>query len=116
MSEQHWFSGMLRFFFVSSGEGKTNGESSVVLVRAGDFDQAFRRLLEIGKSRETSYKNAFGHDVRIVFVEVATLDMIRVDTLDGAEVYSEFTGERDPAITFDTPVDPARSQPGHTGI
>ena len=116
MSKQHWFSATLRFYTVVADVGKIGGEDSVFLVRAEDFKAAFRKFLAVGKKTEKSYKNAFGKEVRVRFVEIVTIDQIDEDDLDGAEVISLSISDEDPAITFSSPLDPDKSRPTHTGI
>ena len=116
MTQQNWYSATLRFYSLSSANGRIGGEESVFLVQAIDFDHAFEKFLEVGRQRETSFENYLGHEVRVKFIEIAFLDMIQSETLDGAEVTSKLLTQEDPSFTFDTPVDPAKSQPEHTGI
>ena len=90
-------------------------EESTVLLRAGDFDCAFERALEIGRGRENEYQNGFGKRVRWVFTDVLSLDIVHAESLDGAEVHSNLT-ERDPAdpMSIDQEFSPELSSPSQT--
>jgi hypothetical protein len=89
----------------------------IFIFRAKEFQDAFTRALELGRQTEEEYLNAYHERVRWRLKEVISLDMIRRESLDGAEVYSEsFEVPADQHIPFDTEFHPEQSQPGHTGI
>jgi hypothetical protein len=111
MSDENWYSATLRFFTLTASGGKRKMEDSVYLVRAEDFDDAFRKFLEVERRSETTYKNHLGEEVRHRLVEITTLDIIRSDNLDGVEVACTPVFEADPKITFDTAFDPEHSDP-----
>lgn len=114
MSDENWYSATLRFFTIVSSDGKLKEEDSVYLLRAPDFRDAFVKFLELGRKNETTYKNHLNEEIRHRFVEITTLDIIRSDDLDGAEVACTPILKADPAITFDTVFDPAKSDPTHS--
>ena len=116
MTKQYWFSATLRFYLVSSAEGRIGGEDSVFRVSATDWDKAFQKFLAVGRREETSYKNYLGHEIRQRFVGVMIMDRVGDVDLDGVEVSCMPLLEEDPTITFETPLDPATSVPEHCGI
>lgn len=108
-----WYSAMLCFLYINSVRGQVLQDDCIFLVRARSFEGAFKKFLLVGRQKETSYKNDEGHDVKVVLAEILTIDKIP-DDLDGAEVHSDLQEIEDPEITFETPIDPARSKPGQT--
>ncbi len=88
---------------------------SVHVFRAEDYDDAQARALSIGRSHEQEYNNHEEMLVRWRFKEIVSLDAIKPDDLDGAEVYSEpFELEDDERIPFDTVFHPEDSEPTST--
>lgn len=106
---------MLRFVCLVEPDGATLYQESLYTFRAEDFENAFRRVIEIGKSKEREYYNAEHQRVVWRFKEIVTIDIMSADTLDGAEVYSKFVdlvpGE---AIPFDAEFHPEQSKPTQT--
>jgi hypothetical protein len=94
---------------------KTNTWDEIVITfRARDFDHAFDRALEIGRSHEAEYRNAYDQRVRWALVEVETLDRVG-RRLDGAEVASRLKSRRSKkAIPFGTRFHPEKSEPGQS--
>ena len=83
----------------------------VVVFRAPDFDQAFAKLLEIGRSHETEYLNSEQQKVRWALVRVEGLDLVG-KRIDGTEVASQLSRRRSKkAIPFHTRFYPERSRP-----
>jgi hypothetical protein len=115
--EPSWFSASLRRICLIEGSGAVDAWDEVFLQRASDWDKAFERALEIGKGREETYTNADGASVVSRFAEVVTLDEIRTNQLDGAEVFSSVahvpTGNN---TTSEHVFNPEESTPGSTGI
>ena len=108
-----WFSARVRLVAFAEGRGATHQMECIHVFRGADWDAAFQRALELGRSHEEEYVNADGALVRWRLAEVVSLDMLRSDDLDGAEVYSEISdippgGERSAEIA------PERSQPTQT--
>jgi len=86
----------------------------VVTFRARDFDHAFARALEIGRSHETEYLNSDHRKVRWAFVRVENLDHVG-KRLDGAEVASRLARRRSKtAIPFGTQFRPEDSTPAQS--
>lgn len=90
-------------------------DDSVLLLRAADHDDAFRRALELGRESEESYYNADGEEVCWVFTEILTLDEIAGEDLDGKEFLSEMT-ELEDGLGGDhrAPPKPEQSKPETT--
>ncbi len=86
----------------------------VHVFRAGDWDAAFRRALELGRLHEEEYQNEAGEAVRWVLAEVISLDRVRSASLDGAEVYSEITEVEPSGSNRPTLVSPELSEPTQT--
>jgi hypothetical protein len=87
----NFYSARLLFVcLVDDGKPKKKNmyDDSVVAFRAQDFDDAFRRAVEIGKAREHSYLSPDGHKVRWALVEILNLDWVG-RKIDGAEVASK---------------------------
>lgn len=112
---ENWYSGTLRFFFLSSAKGRIAYEDCVYLVHATSFKAAFNKFLAAGRRYETSFTNEYGHEVRIRLAAILTWDRID-DDLDGAQITSQIIDDDDPRITFDTPLHPENSRPEHTGV
>jgi hypothetical protein len=88
---------------------------SIYVFRSADFQTAFKRALDLGKSQERSYLNADQKRMIWKLAEIVSLDMIAAESLDGVEVYSEpvelAPGE---AFPLDVALHPERSQPTQT--
>jgi hypothetical protein len=113
MSGDHWFSATLRFFIVSSAEGKLRVEDSIFLARAVDFDSAFRKFVKIGQTNETAYQNVHDDQIKKRFAAITTLDLLP-DDLKGAEVNSMPIFETDKDFGLDDPLNPESSEPTQT--
>ena len=50
MSDQDWYSGLLRFVFLNADRGKVMRNDCVFLVRAESFDDAFAKLVARGST------------------------------------------------------------------
>lgn len=71
----------------------------------------------VGRSLETTYENRDGLEVRWRLVEVMTLDRLRAENADGAEVYSEPVElPAGVVIGFDEAFVPEESKPEQTGV
>ena len=116
MSNRRWYSGTLRFFTVTADNGRVDGEDSIYLVRALNWEDAFRRFLAIGHKKETAFINGFNQETRVIFVSVRTMDVVDKEDLDGVEVSCVPLDGRDPQFTFETPVNPEKSEPGQLGL
>lgn len=106
MSDLNWYSATLRFYRVTAEMGRVGGEDTVYLFRARGFDDAVKRFLALGRRKEHSYLNSHNHELRVRFVGLVTVDIIKANNLDGAEIVSTPLMETDPSFSFDTPLDP----------
>jgi len=86
--------------------GRVGGEDTVYLFRAPSYSDAVKKFLALGRSKEHSYINGHGHMLRVRFVGLVTVDLIKANKLDGAEIVSTPLMETDPSFSFDTPLDP----------
>jgi hypothetical protein len=88
---------------------------SVYVFRSADFQTAFKRALELGKSQENTYFNVDKQKVVWKLTAIVSLDMITAESLSGAEVYSEPV-DRAPGETFpmDAALHPEHSEPTQT--
>ena len=115
MSRSSWFSARVRLVLLIEGAGARGYADSVFVFRAADFDDAFQRALALGRKQEQEYVGGEGKRVRRRLKEVISLDILRADDLDGAEVYSEpvdlAAGE---ASNFDQVFTPEASKPTQT--
>ena len=84
-----WFSTKIRQVCLIELEGADLYWDSIFVFQAEDFDKAFQKALCLGKKQEVEYVNANGGKVRWKFKEIISLDMIRQENLDEAEIYSE---------------------------
>ena len=110
-----WFSASVRLAVLIKGLGLDTFTQSVVVFRAADRDAAFARALALGRALETTYANGDGEEVRWRLAEIVTLDQLKRDDLDGAEVYFTFEDEPTERLPFETVFHPADSEPRETG-
>ena len=89
MEKHNWFSSKVRLICFIEGLGATEYLDSVFLFLDQDFETAFQKALELGKSLENSYHNGDQKKVSWKLKEIISLDMINKESLDGVEVYSE---------------------------
>jgi len=80
---------LLFIILVADGPGRKRNhyDDSVIVFRARNFDHAFKRALQLGRARETAYKNDSGQRVRWALVKIWNLDWIG-PKVDGKEVAS----------------------------
>jgi hypothetical protein len=112
--DMDFYSARLLFVaFVKNSRAKKSNlyDDSVIVFRARDFDHAFQRALEIGKAKETTYKNPYGQTVRWALVEIVNIDYIG-KVVDGSEVASRLHHHigKEP-ITLKTCFHPEQSNP-----
>jgi hypothetical protein len=109
-----WFSTMVRLLTSIEGLGPTTYTRSVFVFRAGDWESARLRAIELGRAAEDTYDNPNGQRVEQRLVCVETLDLLDDELVDGREVYSE------PLPVGEEPVDavlhPEDSQPTQSGV
>lgn len=115
--EEAWFAASLLLAVISELGGLWRRVTSVVLIRAVDFEQAFVEACRAGRAMEETYANAEGELVRWAFERVATLDELPGPLASGVEVYSEphDVGDRS-ELAFDAQFEPERYPPGQTGV
>ena len=113
--DTHWFSAKVRLVCLIEPTGAMRYMDSIYVFRSVDFQTAFKRALELGKSQERSYLNADQKKVMWKLAEIISLDMIASESLDGVEVYSEPV-DLSPGETFSVDVElhPERSEPTQT--
>jgi len=113
--DAHWFSAKVRLVCLIEPTGAVRHMDSVYVFRSADFQTAFKRALDLGKSQERSYLNADKKKVEWKLAEIVSLDIIAAESLDGAEVYSE-PDDLAPGDTFpiDVELHPERSEPTQT--
>lgn len=118
MSENKWFSAMVRLALIAGNAGTETYMRSVFVFRAAEWGDARVRALELGRSREDEYLNSEGKRVLVRLLEIETLDLLSMEELDGAEVYSEPrpAGPEGREITADSDVHPEESHPIQTGV
>ncbi|MEM9516398.1 MAG: DUF4288 domain-containing protein [Actinomycetota bacterium] len=117
MSGAQWFSASLIFAVLTEGGGLARRWTTVVLVQADDFEDAFRTAVRHGEESEEVYVNAEGAKVRWALERVETLDALPETLVDGVEVYSAAGDDlSDPNIGFETKFNPRASEPGQSGI
>lgn len=114
MTDETWFSTRLRFAIIIETQGLVRYSDSVYIFRATDFETAFQRALETGQENRREYMNADGQQVVWKLAEVLALDIIRAESLDGAEVYSEPVPGAEPSWTIEQTLHPERSKPSQT--
>ena len=86
-------------------------DESVVVVRATDFRQAFRKALKVGRSMQTQYKNKWGQKVRWALEAVDTIVQIGSIT-DGTEISSRLHDRvSSRPVRFGTRFSPEKSCP-----
>jgi hypothetical protein len=80
---------LLIICLVADGSGRKRNlfDNSVIVFRAKNAEDAFKRALQLGRKREHDYKNSKGQLVRWVLVDILNVDRIG-RTLDGKEVAS----------------------------
>jgi uncharacterized protein DUF4288 len=115
MSSPIWYSSMIRRAVVIEGETPIMYMDSLLLFRAANWDDAFQRALNLGRSRERQYLNGKNQSVAWKLSRIISLDELGSELIDGIEVYSgpaDPTGDEHPSHspTFA----PERSTPTQT--
>jgi hypothetical protein len=113
--DEQWFSASMRIVCLIEHDGATSQDECVHIFRADGWDGALRRAIELGRSHERDYVNADGDRVRWRLDRVMTLDMLRAEQLDGAEVFSS-PSDVSGGSSFETQFHPEEHQPDQTGI
>jgi len=84
---------LLVVILINDGKPKKKNryDESIIVFKAKDYNHAFERALEIGRTQETTYKNSIGEngqDVRWALVAVTEIRCIG-KKIDGVEVISK---------------------------
>jgi hypothetical protein len=108
---KEWFSAKLSFAHTSGNAKQVNYWNSVFVFKAGDFDEAFKTALEIGRAREEKYWNVDGELTSRQLVDIETLDRISGDLEDGSPVYVETAAGAGPV---ERRFDPEAAKPRRT--
>jgi len=114
MSEMQWFTARIRLACIVEQKGLKRFMDSIYVFRSIDFDEAFRRAIDIGRSQEKSYLNDADELVEWRLKEIISLDVIREQLLDGAEVYSEPVEPAASDFLFENAFHPEDSNPTQT--
>ena len=114
MSELQWFSSRIRLACIIELKGLQRFMDSIYVFQSTDFDDAFRKALDIGRSRERNYLNHADELVEWRLKEIISLDLIKPPSLDGAEVYSEPVEPAAGDFRLDTAFHPEDSNPTQT--
>jgi len=114
MSGTQWFSTRIRLACIIEQKGLRRFMDSIYVFRSTDFDDAFRRAIDIGRSQEKSYLNDANESVEWRLKEIISLDLIRPQSLDGAEVYSEPVEPATSDFLIDNAFHPEDSNPTQT--
>ncbi|MEA1675400.1 DUF4288 domain-containing protein [Nitrospirillum sp. BR 11163] len=115
MNKDRWFSVKLRFAIMVEPIGASTMNDCLFLLKANDFDSAFKKAIKIGVGAQKDYLNALGQKVQWKFSEIISLDVINSDNLDGAEIYSEpLHLEGQAIIPLDANFSPEASRPIQT--
>ena len=115
MSVSGWYSANLRKVCLIEGQSATLAMDSVRIFRAVDFDDAFLRAVSLGRQSEEEYKNEEGKTVRWRLQVVLSLDSVKTEDLDGAEVHCAFVDlPSDEIVPFESEFRPQNSTPTET--
>jgi hypothetical protein len=117
MTNHSWFAASLVMAVINEHGGLWKRATSVVLLRAMDFDDAFAVACEVGHGMEETYVNGDGDGVRWALERVMTLDMLPEELTSGTEVYSEpHEVDSAPEIAFDSVFTPELHPPEQSGV
>ena len=85
----NFYSARLLYIVLVDGDPRKRNhyDDRIIVFRAKDRADAFRRALRLGRKEETGYKNCYGKRVRWALVEIASLDRVG-RKIDGAEIAS----------------------------
>ena len=114
MSELEWFSAKIRLACIIEPKGLQRFMDSIYVFRSTDFDDAFRKALDRGRSQEKNYLNDADELIEWRLKEIISLDRIKPPSLDGAEVYSEAVEPAAGDSLLDTAFHPEDSNPTQT--
>jgi hypothetical protein len=107
---------LLFVILVDDGRPKKRNhfDESVVVFRALNFRDAFKRALKLGRSHETDCQNDKNQRVRWALVDILTLDWVG-KRIDGKEVSSKLHYRTQPnPIPPDKKFQPERAKPAQS--
>ncbi|BAJ27616.1 MULTISPECIES: hypothetical protein [Kitasatospora] len=109
-----WFSCRVRFACYASGDGVLLHMLSTYLLRAADFDDAWRRALLRARAEERVQPNGVGGTARTALVRVESVDRL-AELADGTEVSCVWTDDVRPCpYPLDHVFRPEQSRPGRS--
>ncbi|HET6228755.1 MAG TPA: DUF4288 domain-containing protein [Longimicrobiaceae bacterium] len=107
-----WFSTNVRLVCLIEDQGSVRSMECVHVFRSSGWESAFQRALELGRTHEESFVNVDGERVKWVLAEIVSLDFLRTNELNGAEVYSATTDVLpEGVVPFDHYFRPEESDP-----
>jgi len=118
--KENWFSSKIVFGVLEEGVGSNLFMKSIIIFKAKDFEDAFKKALDLGKEMEQEYLNGENKGVRWRLKEISTLDIIldfqKKQSLDGVEVYSEphLLKPEESIDSFEVIYNPEKSKPTQT--
>lgn len=114
-TDRQWYSARVQLVAIVEPGRANSVMDSIHVFRASDWDDALRRAVALGRGHEQEYVNADGDRVQWRLREVLSLDLIRADDIDGAEVHSAISDvTADDALSLATELHPERSRPAQT--
>jgi hypothetical protein len=96
------------------GDGAVEVNDGVFVVKADDYERAFRAALKLGASQEQEYLNGAGARVRWRFAEVLHVHAVAGESVEDQEVMTEFAPGKPPRLPFDATFSPSESRPHET--
>jgi hypothetical protein len=115
VTESGWYSTKIRYAVLIEGTGLVRYMDSVLLLKADDFDDLFRRTLDRGKRDEKEFLNGDGQRVRWRLASIISVDWVGEEIADWQEVYSEpVSVPEDEDVPFEHEFQPETSSPTQT--
>jgi hypothetical protein len=103
--------GQLRMVVLVEGHGAAEVNDGVFVIKADDYDDAFRAALKLGASQEQEYLNGAGARVRWRFAEALQTHAVAGESVENQEVMTEFTSGPPPRLPLDATFSPCESRP-----
>lgn len=91
-----WFVAELVVRFAVAGDTRRVIHRNLVLVRARNGEEAFRKASHLGLAQNRSYSNPAGKRVTAKFLGIADLDEVFEPLEDGAEISFRYEVTKDP--------------------
>jgi hypothetical protein len=101
----------LRMIVLVEGDGAVEVNDGVFVVKADDYESAFRAALKLGASQEQEYLNGAGARVRWRFADVVHAHAVGGESV---ELMTEFASGKPPRLPFDATFSPSESRPHET--